>query len=226
MDKLNKGREYRDLHIEIKEAQEDEANEYRVQGYATTYEEPYTLYKYSNDDGYIVEVQEMVDRHAFDNTDMSDVIMQYDHQGRVFARLSNGTLKLNPADEKGLYIDGYLGGTEIGRQLYEEIKGGYTSKMSFGFTVRGEDFHQVSSNKTGETWLRTITDIGKLYDVSAVSLPANDMTSISARKYCDGVIADIEAERLKKAEEEAERQLIEERRKDIETRIKALKGGN
>ena len=95
---------------------------------------------------------------------MADVIMQYDHEGRVFARISNGTLELN-ADDHGLHIRADLGGTEIGRQLYEEIKGGYTDKMSFGFTV-DEDKREITENReTGETTiLRTITAIRKLYD--------------------------------------------------------------
>jgi len=221
--KIDNGREYRDLQIEVKEI--DGENEYRVEGYASTYDEPYTLYTYKGEDGYQVEVREQVDRHAFDNADMTDVIMQYDHKGRVFARMANGTLKLNKDAERGLYIDAYLGGTEIGRQLYEEIKGGYTSKMSFGFSVNDDRLEQIKAEKGGEVWLRTITDVSKVYDVSAVSLPANDYTSISARNYCDGVIADVEAERLKQAQAEAERLLREERVKAIELRIQALKGG-
>ena len=222
MNKIENGREYRDLHIEVKEITGDE-DEYRVEGYASTYGQPYTLYRYNEDDGYTVEVQEQVDRHAFDKSDMSDVIMQYDHQGRVFARKSNGTLDINENDENGLYINAYLGGTESGRQLYEEIKGGYTSKMSFGFTVKADTFEQTKADKKGEVWLRTITEVGKVYDVSAVSLPANDYTSISARKYCDGVIAGIEAERLQRAQEAEELRLKEERRNALELRLKALR---
>ena len=141
--------------------------------------------------------------------------MQYDHHGRVFARLSNGTLQLE-ADEHGLKVRADLGGTEIGRQLYEEIKGGYTNKMSFGFTVADDDTVQ-----DGADYLRTIRSIGRLFDVSAVSIPANDLTEISARSHCDGVIAEIEAERLR-AEEEARRK--QEERESLLARIRALKG--
>ena len=222
MEKINKGREYRDLQINISEVTDGE-KEYRVEGYASTYDDVYTLYTMKYDDGYTVSVQEKVERHAFDNADMSDVIMQYDHQGRVFARMSNGTLNLNKNDERGLYIDAYLGGTEIGRQLYEEIKGGYTRKMSFGFTVSGDTFEQTQATKEGEVWLRTITGVSKVYDVSAVSLPANDYTSISARNYCDGVIAEIESERTRKAQEAEELRLKEEKRNALELRIKALR---
>lgn len=224
LQKIETGREYRDLQIEVKEVTEnEEAPDYRVQGYASTYNEEYPLYTYKLDDGYTVEVREIVDANAFDNTDMTDVIMQYDHAGRVFARKSNGTLELNEKDPHGLYMEAYLGGTEIGRQLYEEIKGGYTRKMSFGFTVNNSTYEKKEENKDGEVWLRTITEIKKLYDVSAVSLPANDYTSISARSACDGLIADIEAERLQKAQDEAERLRKEEVRKALELRIKDLK---
>lgn len=197
MKKITDGRQYRNI-VEIR-AKEDE-QEKRVEGYATTFNEPYVLFK---DGDYTF--REQVDPKAFDECDMSDVIMQYDHEGRVFARLSNKTLELT-VDNHGLFISADLGGTEIGRNLYEEIKGGYTNKMSFGFTV-GEDKREVTENKeTGEVdVLRTITKISKLYDVSAVSLPANDGTEISARNFCNGVIEEIKAERLKK--EQRERQI-------------------
>lgn len=167
----------------------DDADTYTVEGYATTFNQPYTLY---SDPSY--EIREMIDPHAFDKCDMSDVIMQYDHEGRVFARNRNRTLDLD-IDENGLKITARLGGTEIGRQLYEEIKGGYTDKMSFAFTVSDQKRDiELIDGRTVIT--RRITGIRKLYDVSAVSMPANESTSISARSWCDGVIAELEAERL------------------------------
>lgn len=210
MDKIKNGREYRQMVVEPVEGVTDQI----VEGYATTFNQPYTLYSFDDARG-THAVREQVAPDAFKEADMSDVIMQYDHAGRVFARLSNGTLSLEE-DEHGLKIRANLGGTEIGRQLYEEIQGGYTNKMSFGFTVADDDIVP-----DGTDYLRTIKRIGKLYDVSAVSLPANDFTEISARSHCDGVIAEIEAERLQ-AEKEAEekRQRLEE----IQNRLKALKG--
>ena len=213
LEKISKGREYRDLQLNIVEVESEEPS-YRVEGYATTYNEPYLLYTIPGDNP--VEVYEQVDRHAFDDTDMSDVIMQYDHQGRVFARLSNNTLSLDKDADKGLFINAYLGGTTLGRQLYEEIKGGYTNKMSFGFTVDGDNLQDISRDGK-PMYLRTITGISKLFDVSAVSLPANDATSISARSYVDGVITELETERKKLAEQKALRD-------SLELRIKSLKG--
>lgn len=201
--RLNEGREYRD----ISSIERIEGDEKIVEGYATTFNQPYELFRDAwGGNTYIF--REQVDPNAFDNTDMNDVIMQYNHEGRVFARTNNGTLGLN-ADQKGLHIRADLGGTEIGRQLYEEIEGGYTDKMSFGFRVGKDKTEQTEErdNETGMvtvTILRTILEISKLYDVSAVSIPANDATSISARNYCDGVIAEIKEEFL--AREQRERQ--------------------
>ena len=210
-EKINNGREYRNFQVPFEiRAKEDEGM--IVEGYATTFNEKYLLWE---EDGY--EVWEQVDARAFDETDMSDVIMQYNHEGRVFARLSNGTLELD-ADEHGLKVRADLGGTEIGRQLYEEIKGGYTNKMSFGFTVKTDDVENKKEDaKTVIT--RTITEIAKLYDVSAVSIPANDGTTISARSFSDGVIAEAEAERMR-AEEEARR--LEHKRKALKLRLKLM----
>lgn len=193
-DKLNEGRQYRNIEVRALSANDDEKI---VEGYATTFNDPYTLYSFED-----YEVREQVDAHAFDEADIGDVIMQYDHQGRVFARTSNDTLRLS-VDDHGLKIRADLGGTEIGRQLFEEIKGGYTSKMSFGFTVKADE-RLITEEDNKTTVLRTITKIGKLYDVSAVSLPANDATSISARSYGEGVIAEL-TEEHRKAQERARR---------------------
>ena len=197
-------REYRKIDAAEMEARKGDAGEMVVEGYATTFNMPYRLY---GDDK--VTVNEQVDRNAFAETDMSDVIMQYDHEGRVFARIANGTLALE-SDDHGLRIRANLGGTEIGRQLFEEIAGGYTNKMSFGFTVTGEKKTRSKDEDGRTVILRTITKIGKLYDVSAVSIPANDATEISSRTISDGLIA--EAQEEIRAEEERQRRIGEIRR--------------
>lgn len=221
---VKNNREYRNMKIEIREVQNPDGEERKlVNGYASTFDEPYKLF-----DGEGWEFWEVVDRGAFDETDMSDVIMQYDHRGRVFARTRNNTLEVLP-DDKGLFIAADLGGTEIGRELYEEIRGGYTDRMSFGFTVSGELEEREKNEETGITiFTRHITKVGKLYDVSAVSIPANDGTSIGAdavqrslADMSDGVIARIEAERLQEAELELNR-----RRAEIKARALSVGGNN
>ena len=204
----SKEREYRSMMLEIREDNEALDNMI-VEGYASTFDDPYLLYE--GDD---VEVWEKVDRSAFAETDMQDVIMQYDHQGRVFARIRNNTLTVSP-DDTGLFIRADLSGTDIGRSLYQEIAGGYTDRMSFGFTVDEDTREIVDDRTTGKSIVtRTITKVGKLYDVSAVSLPANPGTSISAR-FLDGAIEEARAERLKAKE-------LEEKREQIMKRAKAL----
>ena len=208
--KIDNGREYRSMQMEVAEA-----DDYMVVGYATTYDDPYHLYNTMDKKGNEVEVKEVVSRNAFDNTDMSDVIFQYDHEGRVFARLSNKTMTLE-SDEHGLLVRAYLGGTEIGRNLYEEIKGGYTNKMSFGFTVAKDHM-----SFDGNAYVRSIDAIGKLYDVSAVSLPQNNNTEIySARKHIDGVIDELETERARAEEEE---RLLMEKKENLLAKLKTLR---
>lgn len=186
--RIAQGREYRAMPTV------DIAENYTVQGYCTTFNDPYLLYRTEYG-----EVWEDVDPHAFDDCDMSDVILQYDHMGHVYARTRNGTLSIAP-DDHGLKITAYLGGTEIGRQLYEEIKGEYTDRMSFGFLV-GEDSRTVEENHdTGYVIIRrTIRKVSKTFDASAVSLPANNNTDISARSFGDGVIAEARKELRKRA---------------------------
>ena len=209
--KLNEGRQYRNIDVSAFERRTEETGEKIVTGYASSFNQPYELYRIA-DPGLVYVVREQVDAHAFDECDMSDVIMQYNHEGRVFARTSNGTLEVQP-DDTGLHIRAKLGGTELGRQVYDEIDGGYTTKMSFGFTVGADkrDRTEERDEETGTTTiniLRTITRISKLYDVSAVSLPANDATSISARSFADGVIEELKQERLDAEKRERQRKAI------------------
>lgn len=211
MQKLDEGRQYRNIDVSTFERRAEGDNEKIVSGYATTFNQPYELYR-SSWDGYTYIVLEQVDPKAFDDCDMSDVIMQYNHEGRVFARTSNGTMELDP-DEHGLHVRANLGGTEIGRQLYEEIEGGYTDKMSFGFRI-GKDKREETEERdedngtTTVTILRTILTVSKLYDVSAVSIPANDGTSISSRNFAEGVIDEVRKEIAKREERERQKQKI------------------
>ena len=199
--KLNE-REYRDFTlavVELDKQEEQEEKRMLVSGYASVFDHAYTLYQDSE-----MVIQERVDEKAFDNADMSDVILQYNHEGRVFARVSNDTLKVS-VDERGLKIDADLGGTDIGQQLYQEIKGGYTTQMSYGYTVTDSEWTEQKMDDGRTLELRTVTAIGKVYDVSAVSIPANDATSISVRNLSDGVIEQVKAERLKELEIEKQR---------------------
>ena len=99
-----------------------------VEGYAARYER-YVLWEC---DGH--KTYERFERGCFDNTDMSDVILQFDHAGRVFARITNGTLMV-AADDAGLFMAADLDKTELARGLYEDIQAGMITKMSWRFKV-------------------------------------------------------------------------------------------
>jgi HK97 family phage prohead protease len=108
------------------------------------------------------------------------------------ARTRNKTLELEVKSD-GLHIRARLDGTEEGRKLYEEIKGGYIDRMSYAYTV------QESSYDTA-THTRRILKIKKLYDVSAVDFPAYDSTQIYSRS-----LLDLDREEREKAASEIEK---------------------
>lgn len=204
-------REYRSM--ELRAVQEGEEKSYIVEGYATTFGDTYELYR---DGNYIV--MENVDKDAFKDTDMSDVIFQLDHEGRVFARTRNDSLKLE-IDEHGLKTRTDLGLTESSRSVYEDIKAGLYDRMSFAFTVTKDSYMEEEREDGTVILTRTILGVGKLYDVSAVSFPANPNTDISARSHesIDGEIKRFEAERLHEKE-------IQEKRSALLEQISRLKG--
>lgn len=200
VEKMESGRQFRrnDLRPELRALGEDDDDneEYIIEGHATTFDEEYPLYSFDDWNGYRVNVFEKVDRHAFDETDMTDVIFLFDHAGRVMARIRNKTLIVRP-DEIGLFTRANLGTSEFGPGLWRDIRSGNVDRMSMQFTVSkwGRTEERNDDERTIKV-VRTVEKIGKLYDVSAVGIPANDGTDISARRAADGVIAELEAERL------------------------------
>ena len=217
MDKIQEGRQFRTMPVmECRAAGEDGGEEsFIVEGYAATFGEPYLMGETED-----YRFMEQIDRRAFDSCEMKDVIFQYDHEGPVFARKSNGTLEVS-VDDHGLKVRADLGGTEDGRKLYRMIKGCYVNQMSFAFTVSGDEELRSKDSDGKTVFTRTITGIRRLYDVSAVSIPANDGTEISARSYFDGLIEreKKEAERLL---EETERRTLEEHERERKLRLLQL----
>lgn len=155
------------------------------EAYATTFDKPYLLYEWDGNKYY-----ERIDRNALAGADMSDVIMQYNHEGKVLARLSNGTLGVE-ANDNGLFTFADLSKSRAAQDMFEEIKNGLVTKMSWAFRVSEDSYDR-------DTRTRTILKIAKVYDVSAVSIPANADTDISARSYFDGVIEREQQERLER----------------------------
>lgn len=148
---------------------------YYIEGYAARFE-PYVLFTEGGIDYY-----EQFVRDGFTNCDMTDIIYLYDHQGKVLARVSNGTLIVEVRDD-GLFFAADLGKTEAARTLYDEICAGMITKMSWRFALGDYDYDP-------ETHTFTHYTVKKIYDVSAVSIPANNDTEINARSWADGVIS-------------------------------------
>lgn len=150
-----------------------------VEGYATKYD-PYVLF----DDGGKIVYEEFV-RGCFNNCDMSDVIFQFDHAGKVYARQSNNTLTVE-ADEIGLFVCADLSKTSAARSMYEDIESGLVTKMSWGFFP---DYDSLEVVETSDSITIRHHNIKKMFDVSAVSIPANNNTEIQARNFADGEIS-------------------------------------
>ena len=189
-------REYRNMAFEVKQGGDEPS--FLVEGYASTFE-PYVLLTI---DG--VDYSERIEPTAFDETDMTDIVFRVDHEGPVYARSSAGTVKVNK-DDHGLFQQTDLSRTQRARDLYADIEAGNYPKMSFAFTVAEDHFDS-------ETNTRVIDRVGKIFDVSPVSFPANPGTELHVRDYFNGVI---EAEKAAEAER---LQAEEERRSDLTRR--------
>lgn len=186
-------RDYREVHKEL-----EPKENYTVEGYCALWE-PYILLEVDN-----VPYYEQIHKEALDEADMSDIIFQLNHEGRVYARQSNNTLRVT-TDNKGIYIKADLSSTEASRSIYEDIEKGLLNKQSWAFTVAEEYFDK-------ETRTRHITKIKKVYDCSVVALASNTDTNIkisdkeerSRANYIDGVINKEKTEKNERARVEAE----------------------
>lgn len=186
---IKNDREYRNLGLFEQQAEDSE--NYIVRGYASTFE-PYLMFE---QDG--VTFNERIAPTAFESTDMSDVVFLRDHTGRVLARTRNNAIILT-TDEHGLLSVTNLGLTEASKEMYEDIKAGNYTQMSFSFVVGEEHFEEA-----GNTVTRVIDSVRKIYDISAVAFPQNPGTDIgvSYRSLFNGVIEAREAERLRAIKE-------------------------
>ena len=194
---MKDNREYRSMELRIAPIEEGAEKTYMVEGYASTYDS-YKLF--TDEDG--TDYFERIEPTAFNGADMSDVVFRVDHEGRVYARTSAGTLTVW-MDEHGLANRTDLSKTQAARELFADIEAGNYPKMSFAFTVA--DAHYDKATHT-----RVIDRIAKVFDVSPVSFPANPTTelSVSTRDYFNGVIEAEKAERLEREKREIQKKRI------------------
>lgn len=189
-------RDFRLSRIETRQA--DEVEEIVLEGIACSFDSETVMYSCKD-----YECREKVATGAFDGCDMTDVIFNFNHCGRVYARTRNKSLEVWTEND-GLHCRATLNANDEGhRQLYRDIQSGLIDKMSFAFTVKECSYEYIERQDEPIVELRTITAIDKLYDVSAVDIPAYDTTSISARRAFDSERERREAEsRQRQAEKD------------------------
>lgn len=204
-----KGVQYRSFEYQTRN---DDENMY-IEGRPVVFDTPTLLF---NDGEY--DIYEVIDRNAFDDADMSDVIFNVNHGGRVYARTRNKSLALDLNDE-GLDMSTSLWADDPGHmELYRDISRGNIDKMSFAFTVKKTTWEEDEENKTAT---RHVMAIDRLFDVSAVDIPAYDATSIAARNSILTERQEVISERAK-AES---RRLADERAERIKAEILEIIGG-
>ena len=188
-------KEIRKLDLQFR-AEETDDNKMEIKGYAAVFNSPETY-------GYT----EVISERAFDEADMSDVVLRYNHNDSfmVLARTRNKSLQLN-VDEKGLFIDAKLQDDITDhKNIFNAIKSGLIDKQSFACVVDEDEYDY-------DTDTRTITKIGKVFDVSVVDQPFYNATDVSvARNQNDEFMA--KREQLRKEHEDKLK--LEEKKKEL-----------
>lgn len=167
---------------------------------------------------------EIIDEGALDGTDLRDVRFLVNHNttmiplARSRNNNANSTMQLEKV-QGGLNIRADLDteNNETARSLYSAVSRGDISGMSFMFNVKRDEWENLDSDYP----VRHIKEIGHVFEVSAVTAPAYEATSIEAR-------ADAEAlDNAKAALENAKKQAAEVRNAklaNLETIINEIRG--
>ena len=155
--------------VEIRALENEGKEEMILEGYAVVFDSPATHYGYT----------EIVDRHAFDNCNMQDVSLKYNHEDSflTLARTRNNSLQLI-VDDIGLKFRAILIDTSTNKDIYKMVESKLLDKCSFAFTVDREEYDYESDT-------RRILSIDKLFDVSVVDVPFYESTSVVARSKED-----------------------------------------
>ena len=176
---MNQNREYRSMELRIAKSEEENEEQYLVEGYASTFE-PYVLFSEGG-----VDYKEQIEPTAFDEADLTDVVFRVDHQGL------------------GQRTD--LSRTAAARELFADIEAGNYPKMSFAFTVaeNGDSYDRKTHTRT----ISKIAKVFDVSPVSFPANPGTEL-SVSTRDYFNGVIEAERAERLAAEERERQIQRI------------------
>lgn len=160
----NNPKEIRFFSTEGLECRSLEDGKMIIEGYAVVFDSPATH-------GYT----EIIDKHAFNGADLSDVIMKYNHDDSrlLIARTRNNSLQLT-VDDKGLWVHAELIDTTANLDVYKSVRAGLLDKWSFAFTVDKQEWDY-------EKDIRRILKFDKIFDVSLVDVPFYDQTEVYAR---------------------------------------------
>lgn len=194
---MSEKRFYKTFNPEIRKVGDEE--KMHIEGKAVAFNSPET---YGGE-------TEVISEHALDNADMSDVVLRYNHNDTNYtlARTRNHSLELE-VREDGLYFSAELIPTTTNKDAYLMVKEGLLDKCSFAFTIDEDEYDKKQH-------LRTITKIGKLYDVALVDFPFYNDTMVEARSLDtrDDFIALVREKQKKEL-------LIELERKELLKRLK------
>ena len=191
-----KEKEIRKLDIQFR-AEDTDDGKMEIKGYAAVYDSPET-YWYT----------EQIAKGAFDDADMSDVVLRYNHNDNfmVLARTRNKSLDLT-VDDKGLLMDARLqDDISEHKNIFNAIKSGLIDKQSFAFTV-DEDTYDY------DTDTRTITKIGKVFDVSVVDQPFYNATDVGVAR--DNKCDDFAKRREELRKEHEEKEAVEKAKEEL-----------
>lgn len=194
-------KEIRAFNFEVRANEEKEG---RIEGRAIVYDQRTNMGWYD----------EIIERGALEGADLKDVRMLVNHNtdmiplARSRNNNDNSTMQMT-VDDDGLFIraDLDIENNADARSLYSAVGRGDVSGMSFMFTVDGDKWDDQDS----EHPTRTITKFSKIFEVSAVTWPAYEQTSISTRGLADA----LDSAKASLESARAERRAIEARKQKI-----------
>lgn len=161
-------------------------------------------------------VPEAIDEDIINNSDIFFLLNHSDDRG-ILARKRNGLGSLTTdIREDGVYFSFDAPKTSLGDELLEYLRRGDVTQCSFAFTVKDDNWER----KQDDTYIRTILQFHRIYDMSAVFTPAYDDTKVKCARFAE--IKAQEAEEARRKIEELEKQ----REQELNNYFLALRNDN
>ena len=190
--KVNRKKNFRDFRTKFEITRDEQTPDERViEGYFALYESETELWAGS---------YEIISKGAFENTiQKNDIRALWNHNTQyVLGRNKNGSLQLK-ADDKGLFASIKLPNTQYAEDLYSLVQRGDIDQASFGFNILDEELEELANG--GYRW--RIKDID-LHEISVVTFPAYENTSVQAREQ---QVKEIESRKLQQKKSELQKRL-------------------